>query len=69
MIAEPAAEVGGTGVENIVQGVKGDGQGSGARHPVSWREHAGGVEDQQRVGEIARAEDAHTEEEAAKISR
>src|SRR5690242_6148808 len=69
MIAEPAAGVGGTGVENIVQRVENDGETRGGRHAASGGKHLGGVENQERVGEIAGAENADSHKEAVEGPR
>src|SRR5579862_524220 len=65
VVADPTAGIGGGGVEDVVDGVKDDGEAGGAGHAVRGRQHAGGVEDEQGVGEIAGAEDAYRDEEAA----
>ena len=41
-----------------MQRVKADGIAGGAGHSVGRREHSRGIQDQQRVGEIAGPEDA-----------
>src|ERR1700751_2837722 len=65
VIAEPAAEVGGGGVENVVNGVEDDGEAGSASHAVLLGEHLGCVKNQQSVGEIACAENANAKKEFA----
>ncbi len=65
VIAEPPARVGRAGVEDVVKRVKSDGEAGGATEAISWREHARGVENQQGMRKIARAENSDTNQQAA----
>ena len=44
MVAEPAAEISGAGVEDVVESIKADGETGGASKAVTWCEHARGIE-------------------------
>ena len=56
VVAEPAAEIRGAGVEYVMQRVEANGEAGGARETVLRRKHARGVENQERVREISCAE-------------
>src|SRR5258708_40074951 len=64
MVTEPAARVGGAGVEDVVQRVEADGEACGAGHAVSRREHSRSGGHQQRVREIPTAENPDTHKQA-----
>ena len=49
VVAEPAAQVRGTCIENVVQGIEPDGEACGASHAVARGQRARGVKDQQGV--------------------
>src|SRR5437867_7140564 len=64
VIAEPAACVSGARVKDVVKRVKSDGETCGVGESVGGRQHARGVENQKRVGEITGVEDAYAEKQA-----
>ena len=66
VVAEPAAQVGGASVKNIVKSVERDGEAGGTGEAVSRSEHARGVKDQEGMREIAGAENADAQQKAAK---
>src|SRR6267378_2187525 len=69
MVAQPAAEIGRAGIENVVQGVETDCEACGAGHAMAGGQHSRRVENQQSVREIARAEDAYANEQPAEGKR
>src|SRR5467141_1286920 len=69
VVAQPAAEIRRAGIENVVQGVEADGEACGAGHAMAGGQHSRGVENQQGVREIARAEDAYANEQPAEGKR
>src|SRR5439155_19786887 len=64
VIAEPAACGRGARVNDVVKRVQSDGETCGLGESVGGRQHARGVENQKRVGEITGAEDAYAEKQA-----
>src|SRR5260370_14935677 len=69
VVAEPAARVGGSGVEDVVECIEADGDAGGAGEAVCRRKHSRGVENQQGMGKIASAENADAHQQAAERRR
>src|SRR5215831_8195934 len=69
VIAEPAAEIGGAGVESVMQRVEADGEADSMREAVRGRKHARGVKNQQGVREIAGSKNSHADKQAAEGNR
>src|SRR5216684_945132 len=69
MIAEPAAEIGRAGIENVVEGVEADGQACGTGHAVARGQHPRGVENQHGVRESSRAENSNAYQQSAEGKR
>src|SRR5260370_41320319 len=69
VVAEPAARVGGSGVEDVVECIEADGDAGGAGEAGCRRKHSRGVENRRGMGRIASAESGDAHQQAAERRR